>query len=319
MKRSHANTLQNPSYSATKQPPGRKLLMRLTESEIDQVDQNIPLSEITTDKVEPNSLQHRRSVRKVELERAMQFFGLGRRVLEIGAGAGWQANMLTSKGYQVTALDIPDSNYAAVRERHITIYDGVHIPAPDRYFDVIFSSNVLEHVTDLHALQEEMFRVLKPGGTAIHIMPTSTWRLWTSCGFYINRAKQLFRLLLPQNPTPQAGSLKRGAALVEAGATLRLLFPPAHGVSGSWVSELYLFSEHRWVKTLRNSNWEVQRVVPNELFYSGYKLFGDRLSLTCRRYLSKILGSSCKIYVLRRSLVSKLRTGDAADRMYDVR
>lgn len=254
-------------------------------------------------------VEHRRLIRTLELEQAVSFFGLGKRVLEIGAGAGWQAKLLARKGYQVTAIDVPHSNYIALREWNVITYDGVHIPAPNRYFDVIFSSNVLEHVSDLASLQREMFRVLKPGGIGVHIMPTPTWRLWTTCTFYVKRVAQAFSLLRT-SPDPQ--STKSTSTQCSKSRLTRLLqaaLPHRHGDRGCWISEFYLFSEGRWRRALENNNWEVIRITSNNLLYSGTRLFGDYLSVEWRRRLSSVLGSSCKIYVVRRSLVSTLDTG----------
>jgi 2-polyprenyl-3-methyl-5-hydroxy-6-metoxy-1,4-benzoquinol methylase len=40
-------------------------------------------------------------------------------------------------------------------------------PYPDDKFDVVFSTQVIEHLHNTRLFVEEMFRVLKPGGTAI--------------------------------------------------------------------------------------------------------------------------------------------------------
>ena len=42
------------------------------------------------------------------------------------------------------------------------------IPYEDKQFDIIVSESVLEHVQNLNAMMEETFRVLKPGGYALH-------------------------------------------------------------------------------------------------------------------------------------------------------
>ena len=43
----------------------------------------------------------------------------------------------------------------------------------DNSFDLIYCSHVLEHVHDDHAAMREMFRVLKPGGRALIMVPIS--------------------------------------------------------------------------------------------------------------------------------------------------
>jgi len=48
---------------------------------------------------------------------------------------------------------------------------GEAIPYPDASFDVVFSDNVLEHLSDPDAVFREVHRVLKPGGTFVAKTP----------------------------------------------------------------------------------------------------------------------------------------------------
>ncbi len=45
-------------------------------------------------------------------------------------------------------------------------------PFETGFFDVVVSNQVLEHVSDIEAFCSESFRVLRPGGVAVHIFPT---------------------------------------------------------------------------------------------------------------------------------------------------
>jgi SAM-dependent methyltransferase len=49
--------------------------------------------------------------------------------------------------------------------------DVTDIGYPDRYFDAIYCSHVLEHVPDDRKAMGEFYRVLKPGGWAILLVP----------------------------------------------------------------------------------------------------------------------------------------------------
>ena len=49
--------------------------------------------------------------------------------------------------------------------------DITEIIYPDDYFDVIYCSHVLEHVQDDRKAMKEFYRLLKPGGWAILIVP----------------------------------------------------------------------------------------------------------------------------------------------------
>jgi ubiquinone/menaquinone biosynthesis C-methylase UbiE len=77
----------------------------------------------------------------------------------------------------------------------VKFYDGKNIPFPNESLDVIFSSNVLEHVQDLKSLQAAIRRVLKPSGYCIDLMPSATWRFWTILAHYIELTQKLFDIL----------------------------------------------------------------------------------------------------------------------------
>ena len=61
--------------------------------------------------------------------------------------------------------------------------------------DVVFSSNVLEHVAAIDAFLDETARVLKPEGRAIHILPTPAWRGWSMLTYYGWLAKRVLGLI----------------------------------------------------------------------------------------------------------------------------
>ena len=50
-------------------------------------------------------------------------------------------------------------------------YDGVKLPFNDNEFDVVLSSEVMEHVPDPEKFLSEIYRVLRDGGVAIITVP----------------------------------------------------------------------------------------------------------------------------------------------------
>ena len=140
-------------------------------------------------------------------------------LLEMGAGAGWQARALSEKGYEVEAIDIPTSNHAGARIWPVVDFDGCSIPYPANSFDAVFSSNVLEHVEKLDTLDRDIERVLRPGGYAIHFVPTPTWRLTSFASHY------------PACIRDVAMKLKRSRPLFEPAATQSVPPPPARVLS----------------------------------------------------------------------------------------
>lgn len=268
-----------------------------------------------------SQLTHRETIRLIELEQVVRYFPQGARVLEIGAGAGWQARELARRGFDVVAIDVPQSNYTKVRVHPVIDYDGENIPLPDGSVDVVFSSNVLEHVPHIERFQTEMQRVLRPEGIAVHVMPTTAWRFWTSVTFFPDRLKKLALKLRSRSSRGAGDAIARGTAAPAMRGRRRLairlrnaLLPPRHGERGNILTELYWFSSTYWLRLFRRTGWTVVATEPNGLLYSGQRLFGHLLTVDARRTLSRCLGSSCRIYVLRPPVTSERRSAADVER-----
>lgn len=142
------------------------------------------------------------AVRAYELNAAREYMpaslagGISCRLLEVGAGTGVQAQRLSELGYVVSALEVKGSSYRDVRCFDIVEYDGVNIPLPDRSHDVVFSSNVLEHVVHLDEVLQETHRVLAGDGICIHLVPTPSCRAWSLVAHYVWLAKRIVQKLL---------------------------------------------------------------------------------------------------------------------------
>ena len=226
-------------------------------------------------------------------------------ILEIGAGTGWQARELATRGYQVSAIDIPTSNHGKARIWPIIDFDGRHIPFPDASFDIVYSSNVLEHVPDLPTLNREMQRVLRPGGMAMHYVPTAAWRLWSLLAFYPALGRDAWRRLGRRSPA------LAGDAMLEpippAAAAARPLWrklthrvvPHAHGAMGSALGELKRFSRGAWDRYFNAAGWTISHYEVNGLCLSGDMLLGPALSLAWRQRLARSLGSTAHLYLLK--------------------
>ncbi|MCB1895500.1 MAG: class I SAM-dependent methyltransferase [Zoogloeaceae bacterium] len=232
-----------------------------------------------------------RAIRTGELRFALAALRPGdRRILEIGGGQGWQARQLERRGYQVCSIDVarhPD----ACDDSPVMLYDGHRIPFADDCFDVVFSSNVLEHVAHLDAFEHELHRVLRPGGLAIHVLPTPAWRLWTSLTHPVRVVRAAVARL--------GGAGVSDAGVAHSAGSLRYVFwPNRHGERGNSLSELYWFSQRAWQRHFDGAGWQVLAVRACPYFYTGQSVFGPIVTLRLRRVLAAVLGAATRVFVL---------------------
>lgn len=253
-------------------------------------------------------LRFLRTVREQELDHALAYFpaaprsGEIRSVLEIGAGTGQQARSLSDKGYRVTAIDLPSSHYRDDRVFEITEYDGRNIPMPDHSVDVIFSSNVLEHVLDIDSFLDEQQRVMKEDGIAIHILPSTACRLWGIPAHYVWLTRRILALLTAKlkQGAPETPNTDIPRKPQSARDWLITFVPMPHGERGNTVSEAYYYSRYWWRRKFQQHGFTIVRIEGNGLFYTMANALNDSLSLERRGRLARLLGSACHIYVLKR-------------------
>ncbi len=257
-------------------------------------------------------IDHIQAIRAEELERVLQHYGYcfhEKDLLEIGSGSGFQLKILSSICRSSVGLEICDSWYREHRIAEVREYDGRSIPFPDASFDIIFSSHVLQYLTCERELYSEMRRVLRPGGIAVHVVPTSIWRFWSSVLHYPSRAQLVLRKFL------SVASLGTGSELrttTKSAWLLRLLvnmlLPHRLGAKGNWFTEHFIFHSSSWRRRLAGYGWIVERIDPLKLWCSGYRMIGGRLSMRGRDGVARILGSS-SIVILARPVQNPAATG----------
>ncbi|MFF3578273.1 class I SAM-dependent methyltransferase [Streptomyces mirabilis] len=144
----------------------------------------------------------------------------GRHVLEIGLGQGAEAEQLIRRGARWTGVDLTDT---AVRRTGMRLalrelpFEGLHqasvldLPLPDESFDVVFSHGVLHHVPDIQRAQNEIHRVLKPGGELV-VMLYARWSL----NYLVSIGLLRRAALLAAHPLERLGALSEPGELLEA-------------------------------------------------------------------------------------------------------
>ncbi len=245
--------------------------------------------------------EHLRSIREFEANAIVPWLPADGTLLEIGAGAGWQAQIFRQRGLRVFAIDVASSEYL-VHSRFPTVrYDGSRIPFAEATFDIVYSSNVLEHIKDIEDFHYEMLRVLKRDGIMIHVLPTASWRLSTSAAHYAYLAKAIIRRLTAGSVDKQgAVSSRRRPRLRHWLSAVRSVLPRRHGEFGNWFTEVYYFSRFRWLRLFRRLGLTLHAYTRLGLCYTGYSVFDARLPLRTRAHLGRLFGSAGQVFVLRR-------------------
>ena len=179
----------------------------------------------------------------------------------------------------------------------------------DASFDIVFSSNVLEHVTDMDGLNTEIVRVLKPTGTAIHFVPTSIWRTLSLLAHYPALARDTAGRAFGRtqvNP-PRAGVEESSSPVVAVSSRettlqkiVRRSVPRLHGSEGTPLGELRRFSKPQWDRFFARHGWHTIGYERSAMILSGETLLGDRLPLGSRRSIAAQIGGSAHLYILKR-------------------
>lgn len=102
----------------------------------------------------------------------------GQLVLDAGCGTGHFSRLLSQKGARVVSLDVGAKLVAQARAKagsFPVMADAAQVPFADGTFDLVASSEMIEHTPDPMSTALELIRVLKPGGRFVLTTPNKLW------------------------------------------------------------------------------------------------------------------------------------------------
>ncbi|MBE9506532.1 MAG: class I SAM-dependent methyltransferase, partial [Chloroflexi bacterium] len=121
----------------------------------------------------------------------------GQRVLDVGCGVGMYTVAFLRETPHVFGVEIERERALEARKRAAGVAQapGERLPFPDAAFDVVFSHEVLEHVSDDRACVAEMVRVTRrpepaegrPGGRIVVFVPNRLYPFETHGIFWRGR------------------------------------------------------------------------------------------------------------------------------------
>lgn len=108
--------------------------------------------------------------------------GLGARLLDIGCGNGYLAGELLRRGYDVTGVDLSHEGIELARMRYqagrfevLSVEEDVLTRLGADPYDVVVSTEVIEHLYSPASFAAACFGALRPGGLLVLTTPDHNW------------------------------------------------------------------------------------------------------------------------------------------------
>jgi 2-polyprenyl-3-methyl-5-hydroxy-6-metoxy-1,4-benzoquinol methylase len=155
------------------------------------------LQNISTTSTMDHSIQafyHRKYTEGTEIPRTSKQYAIdcvpasgNLEILDVGCGSGVNSIALAAKGHRLHGVDISE---AAIQRYRTHGFDGRvgnienGLDYPNASFDLVFCSEVIEHMTSPEVLVAEMNRVLKPGGLIVLSTPNSAFWIYRLLGIF---------------------------------------------------------------------------------------------------------------------------------------
>jgi ubiquinone/menaquinone biosynthesis C-methylase UbiE len=168
----------------------------------------------------------------------------GKKVLEVGCGAGIDLVRFARAGAIITGIDLSKTSIDLARKNidqngmkaELYVMNGEDMHLPDTDFDVVYAHGVLQYTANPKKMIAEIYRVLKPGGEAIlMVYNRDSW---------LNLLSKLMKVQLEHEDAPvlRKFSISEYEALLKPFRNYRILperFPVKTKLHSGWKARLY--------------------------------------------------------------------------------
>lgn len=188
--------------------------------------------------------------------------------IELASGDGFQSERLFNYIRKFISSEYHEEHLN--KTNHEITYASVDAEKLDRYFkeqyfDLIYSSNLLEHIPDIKSCMESMHTVLKNDGICIHIMPNPTWKFGHFILFYPRQALRVLHKIFygrtNANITNTRSRTNNPKKFSHKTRGLKKLFiPRIHGVSENNLAEILAFRKSKWISEIEQHGFNIIKV-----------------------------------------------------------
>jgi SAM-dependent methyltransferase len=244
----------------------------------------------------------------------------GDRMLELGCGNAFHSYLLAHRFRSVIASDLAErdarthtiglvqaqalARILELRNLRIIGASAEALPLADGSLDFVFSSNVLEHVPDRPRAIREIYRVLKPGGKCLTIVPAAMERVYNFPVSYVLVVQSILRGL--RNHYGRRARSEGGSSEVllpvmgEAGdgstgfwrKARRFFrihfpgfpFPKPHGEYRSSTEEFLAHRPGRWLDLFRDQGFHIEETFTSIL---APHILGMAISPRCAYWVAR--------------------------------
>ena len=201
--------------------------------------------------------------------------------LELGAGDGFQSKLLIKYINNLIATNLnkerlPSSSTHLNIQYKVLDAEELEKHFEENSFDIVFSSNLMEHLPNVRDCFVGIHKILKDDGIAIHIMPSPGWRFFATILHFPNKIangiSKIFRW--EKRKLKKGNNLKLNRS--ERSKINKFFIPKPHGISRNSMVEFFAFRQSKWVSDFEATGFKIVKIKKGPVS-SGYGFGWDSI------------------------------------------